>query len=189
MVVAASALIGARLLSSPPDPQAAAPPPPGAGPAMLAGRAPDISNLTPRQRFDRLYQRVMDAAGTGDTGTVLTFTRHAITAYAQLDSVDADARYHLAILYAQVGEFPPALALADSILMIAPSHLLGLLALGTVAELAGDRVSLERIRARFLNAWDAERQHGRAEYLDHPDVLEDFRRAAIAAGPPAPDRR
>src|SRR5512147_1927123 len=55
-----------------------------------AAAPPDISNMSPRERFDRLYNRVMQAAQSGDEATVSRVTPMALMAYAQLDSLDAD---------------------------------------------------------------------------------------------------
>lgn len=152
----------------------------------LTGRAPDISGLSPRQQFDRLYERVMAAAADGDTATMVRLSEHALQAYAQLDSLDADARYHAAILAAQIGGFPAALALADSILAADPNHLFGYLIRGTVANLAGDATALATAQTAFLRAWPSESARGRTEYLDHQTILDQFRQAATAASPGPP---
>lgn len=166
-------------------PDGAAPVPPAmAGPvAGLSGRAPDISNLSSRQQFDRLYDRVMAAATEGDTGTMVRLTDHALQVYAQLDSLDADARYHAAVLALQLGGADAALELADAILAEDPSHLFGFLIRGTVAELSGDTPALQAAQAAFLRAWPTESARQRAEYLDHQTVLDQFRQAASAAAP------
>ena len=87
-----------------------------------SGGAPDISQLTPRERFDRLFNRIMQAAEQGDTAQVRRFTPMALGAYAQLDSFDADARYHAAVLYLQTGDANAAAALADTILAQSPGE-------------------------------------------------------------------
>ncbi len=145
------------------------------------GPAPDISALSPRQRFDRLFDRVMVAAEQGDTATVLSFTDHAMFAYAQLDSLDADARYHMAILATQIGRYDAALSLADTILTTAPDHLFGFLIRGTVAEVIGDSALLREARDDFLSAWSRADASPRVEYEDHRPSLEDFRRSAEAS--------
>ena len=61
--------------------------------------------MTPRERFDRLFNRIMQAAEQGDSVEVERFTPMALGAYQQLDSRDADARYHAAVLHLQVGDF------------------------------------------------------------------------------------
>jgi hypothetical protein len=146
--------------------------------AGLAGPAPDISTLSPRQSFDRLFNRVMAAAEQGDSATVVRFTAHGLSAYGQLDSVDADARYHAAVLYAQVGQYPEALALADTILANDSGHLLGFLIRGTVAELQQDQSALATARQGFLAAWTRDSRRDRAEYLDHQAAIDEFRKAA-----------
>ena len=60
--------------------------------------------MSPRERFDRLYNRIMQAAESGDEATVTRFTPMALMAYAQLDSLDADARYHAALLELHTGD-------------------------------------------------------------------------------------
>jgi hypothetical protein len=70
---------------------AEASPPGGTGPA------PDISQMSPRERFDRLFNRIMSAAERRDSAEVGRFTPMALGAYAQLDRFDADARYHAAV--------------------------------------------------------------------------------------------
>jgi hypothetical protein len=149
-----------------------------AGPAPQAGPAPDISRMTPRERFDRLFNRIMEAAGRGDTVQVVRFTPMALGAYAQLDSVDADARYHAAVLHLQTGETASAVALADTILAQSPGHLLGYVVRGTAAELRGDTAALVRARREFLARFTGETAAGRPEYRDHAPVIEEFKRKA-----------
>ena len=120
--------------------------------AGAAGAAPDISQMTPRERFDRLFNRVMQAAEQGDTAQVERFTPMALGAYAQLDSINTDARYHAAVLQLQVGDAAGALALADTILARSPGHLFGYIVRGTPA---GSRATAPRPgagRPRFPGA-------------------------------------
>lgn len=144
----------------------------------LAGPAPDISRMTPRERFDRLFNRIMGAAEQGDSAQVLRFTPMALGAYAQLDRFDADARYHAAVLRLQAGDAAGALALADTILAETPGHLFGYVIRGTVAQSAGDRDALARARRDFAGRFPAESAAARPEYRDHAPVIEEFRREA-----------
>lgn len=150
------------------------------GNAAPAGAAPDISQLSPMERFIRLHDRIMTAAEAGDTATVYNFTPMALGAYAQLDTVTIDARYHAAILHAQIGQYPEALALADTILAQSPNNLFGFVVQGTVAELRRDTAALTRARQAFLKAFPQEIDRPRQEYLDHRTLLDQFR--ATAAG-------
>jgi hypothetical protein len=181
LVVLISLILGVRLVREGPLPQSAVPPPPDARAPGASGPAPDISGLTPRQQFERLYSRAMEAAARGDSAALLRLTDHALVAYARLDSVDADARYHAAVLYAHAGGYDRALALADTILLAHPGHLLTFLIRGTVAELRGDEAALRRAQQEFLAAWAEAERRPRVEYLDHRQVLDEFHRAASAA--------
>lgn len=178
-VAAVAALIYAVAGKSPPPP-----PPAAAAPAASGGAPPDLSAMTPRERFDRLFNRIMSAASNGDTATVVQFTPMGLTAYAQLDpaEVDADARYHAALLHAQVGEWKAAQALADTILQKNPGHLFGYLVRGEVATLTGDKAALARAHTEFLGHYDAEIRAKRPEYDDHEPVLSEFRKLAMEGG-------
>lgn len=149
------------------------------GPAGDPGAPPDISAMTPRERFDRLYNRVMSATEAGETGTLETFGPMALLAYGQLDSVDADARYHAALLRLHSGDAPGAAALADTILAQTPGHLFGLILRGTVARTTGDSVTLARAYTEVLRVWDAEMAAGRPEYAEHQRMLDTFHEAAL----------
>lgn len=150
----------------------------GAAPPAAAGTAPDISQMTPFERFIRLNDRIMAAAAQGDTGTVQTFLPMALAAYDQLPQADTDARYHAALLRAEAREFDAARALADTILAGDRTNLIGLALVGTLAELTGDRATLDRVRREFLAAWEAEIRKPNPEYVDHRDVLDAFRSGA-----------
>jgi hypothetical protein len=153
-----------------------------AGPGPVAeGEPPDISAMSPRERFDRLYNRIMRAAESGDEATVSRFTPMALMAYAQLPDIDADARYHAALLKVHTGDGAGARALGDTILRQAPNHLFGYMVRGTVARWQKDEKALARAYADFLLHHDAETKAGRSEYGEHSRALADFQAAALAA--------
>ena len=146
---------------------------PGGG--LPTGQAPDISSLSPAERFTRLYNRVMQAAANDDTTTVVNFTPMALGAYRQLESVSNDERYHAAVLNAQVGNMAAALALADTMLASVPNYLLAYVVRGEVARLQNDSLGLRQSRRDFSAAYNREIAARRAEYVDHKNVLDDFR--------------
>jgi hypothetical protein len=148
------------------------------------GLPPDISSMSPRERFNRLYNRVMQAAQSGDEASVSRFTPMALLAYAQLDTVDADARYHAALLQAHTGEIDAAGALADSILAGDPGHLFGYVVRGTVARFRKDQEALNQAYSAFLKRFDSEMKRGRPEYAEHRTSVDGFRRAALSAKTP-----
>jgi hypothetical protein len=148
---------------------------PGANPE---GRAPDISTMSPRERFDRLFNRIMQAAERGDPNEVRRFTPMALGAYEQLETTDVDARYHAAVIHLQTGNLPAALALADTILAEVPGHLFGFLVRGTAARLGNDAARQWRAERDFLAHYKSEMAAKRVEYLEHRPVLEEFKRAS-----------
>ncbi len=142
------------------------------------GPAPDISAMTPRQRFDRLFNRIMQAAERRDSAEVQRFTPMALGAYDQLDSRDADARYHAAVLHMQVGSLDAARALSDTILSESPHHLFGYVVRGEVAELEGADQPLAKARRDFLAQYPSQIATKRVEYLEHQPVLDEFKTKA-----------
>jgi hypothetical protein len=163
------------------DPRERSPAQPPAGDAPQ-GRAPDISAMTPRERFDRLFNRIMQAGERRDSLEVRRFTPMALGAYQQLDDRDIDAKYHAAVLHIGVGDFAPAYALADSIIGESPHHLFGYIIRGTSAGLQGDAAARRRAEQEFLRNYQAEMAAKRVEYLEHRPVIEEFREEAESAG-------
>jgi hypothetical protein len=153
----------------------------GAG-GLAGGVPPDISRMTPRERFDRLFNRVMQAGERGDTAQVVRFTPMALAAYGQLDSIDADARYHAAVLRMQIGDVPGALALADTILARSPGHLFGYVIRGTVASLQNDTARRQQAERDFRAHFAAESAAGRPEYQEHQPVIDEFKQGAASSG-------
>lgn len=146
-----------------------------------AGPAPDISQMSPRERFDRLFSRVMEAGASQDSATVVDFTPMALGAYSQLDRFDDAARYRAALIRIQVGEFAGAKALADTILVETPYHLLGLVIRGSVASFQGDAEMLDTTYRDYLSHYDEQLGSGRPEYSSEQAVIDSFREAALAA--------
>jgi len=146
----------------------------------LATRAPDISQMTPRERFDRLFDRVMGAAERGDSTTVTQFSPMALGAYEMLDQFDADARYHAAMIHLVNGEMDAARALADTIHKETPNHLFGFLIRGEAADRANDLTALNASYRDFLSHYDTQIGADRIEYREHQRALDDFRTRARA---------
>lgn len=183
VAMAIAVVAGAVFLAQRSEPaQAAAPPaaasPPGSA-AVPAGAAPDISQLTPAERFDRLYRRVMQGAGAGDT-LAATFAPMALAAFEMLDSVDADTRYHAALIKLHMGDADGAAAFGDSILARDSSHLLGYVAKGMALRWQRDTDELPRVYAAFRRIAPGELARGRPEYAEHRMILGEFLEAAQA---------
>jgi hypothetical protein len=159
---------------------------PGAQPVQAAAAQPaeampsaaDLAAMTPKDRFDRLYNRVMRAAESGDMATVEQFAPMAKMAYAQLDAVDADARYHMAMLDLHTGSVPEAKAVADTLLMKDPGHLFGYMLLASIARFSKDDKAQAAARKGFLDHYDAEMKKNRPEYSEHQRAVDDFKAAS-----------
>jgi len=150
-------------------------------PSGLSTRAPDISAMSPRERFDRLFDRVIRAAEGGDSVTAQQFAPMALGAYGMLDSVDVDLRFHAALIDLAVGNFGVALARADTILAKSPGHLFAYVIRGEAADRQNRAEALSRSYRDFLAHNDAEIRAGRPEYAEHRPILDDFRTRAMAA--------
>lgn len=159
---------------------------PGAGaPASGTGAAPDISQMSPRERADRLFNRVMQANSTGDTAQAKTFVPMAIAAYGMLPERSSDDHYHVAALQIVAGDPVAARAHADTVLQANPKHLLALFT-AAEAEQARDNGQVARqLLDRFLAAYPEESvRQDVPEYRDHAQALPIMREAAqrIAGG-------
>ena len=145
-----------------------------------AARAPDISRMTPRERFDRLWERVMRAVENQSSDTVLMFAPMALGAYSQLEAVDIDARFHAALIHLAVGEWREARALADTIAATQNTHLFAFVIRGNAAEQQNDSAARSQAFSDFLANYANEMKANRKEYADHKPVIDDFAARARA---------
>src|SRR5438094_55527 len=99
---------------------------------------PDISQMSPEQRATRLYNRVMSLHSQGQADSADFFLPMALQAYAMLPALDVDARYHMGVLYLTAGNAAAALAQADTIRRVAPTHLFGFMLRARALELTHD---------------------------------------------------
>ena len=152
---------------------------PGGGAASPESAAPDISQMSPRQRADRLFDRVMRASSAGDTAQARTFVPMAIAAYGLLPERSSDDHYHVAALQMVAGDPAAARAHADTVLQGNPNHLLALFT-AAEAEQARDNEQVARgLLDRFLTAYPAESvRRDVPEYQDHAQALPIMREAA-----------
>ncbi|HSB55696.1 MAG TPA: zinc ribbon domain-containing protein [Gemmatimonadales bacterium] len=144
--------------------------------ARPQGSPPDISQMSPRERFLRLHDRVMNAQEQGDTATAQRFAPMAISAYGMLDATDIDARYHAGALYILTRAYPQALALADTIQAEAKNNLMADLLRIEVAQARKDAAAEARARKAFLANFDDQVGLKRPEYEEHKAMLDDLRK-------------
>lgn len=178
-------IVGQNIGRSRPGAAAAAAGPVAAG----EGRAPDISQMSPAERADRLFQRVMTYVSEGKSDSVAFFAPMAIQSQLALAPLDAHRRYDLGLLGMVSGDGAMARAQADTILKEAPDHLLGLILAMRSAGMVGDRAARERFAKHLTDVADRERAKRLTEYLDHdPDITAALREATnpSIAGPVGP---
>jgi hypothetical protein len=142
-----------------------------APPAATGARAVDISSLTPQQRADRLFDRMMILVTEGKSDSVQFFAPMAIQSFEALAPLDAHQRYDLGLIGVVSGDGALARAQADTILRAQPSHLLGLILAMRAAGLSGDTAARDQFFKRLNAALVSERAKGLPEYTDHgPDI-------------------
>lgn len=152
--------------------------------AAAPGRAPDISQMSPTERADRLFQRVMEYVAAGKTDSVQFFAPMAIQSQLALAPLDAHRRYDLGLLGMVSGDATMARAQADTILAAQPDHLLGLILAMRSAGMQLDSAARGRFASRLIQVVDRERGKGLPEYTDHdPDISAAIREAGNPVGP------
>ena len=142
------------------------------------GTPPDLSKMSPREAFDRLFTRVMTASENGDTAQANRFTPMAIMAYGNLPEVDADARYDVALIKLHAGDFNGARALADTIRSQDPRHLFGFVLQAAIGQFTQKPNDVTAAYKGFLAVADEELKTNRPEYAAHRGMLDSFRQAA-----------
>jgi zinc-ribbon domain len=144
--------------------------------AVMSGRpdpAPDISQLSPDERVDRLFNRVMTAASAGKMDSVAFFAPMAVTSFQALEPLSAHRRYDLGLIHLVSGDAAQSLAQAELILAEQPKHLLGLALAMRSAGAGNDDAARKRFATRFLESLQSERARALQEYVDHAtDITE-----------------
>ena len=127
--------------------------------------------MSPEERADRLFNRVMLLDREGKSDSVLFFAPMAIEAYRLLAPLTLDQRYDMGRIAEVAGALPLASAQADTILLENPNHLLGLV-LGTrVATLSKDAAARRRYETKLLEVEKSEVAKKLPEYSRHQDDI------------------
>jgi hypothetical protein len=132
-----------------------------------AVRAPDISSMSPEERADRLFNRVMGLSSEGKADSAAFFGPMALAALEALTPLNAHQRYDIGLVALVTGDVSRATAQSDTILTQRPTHLLGLVLAGRAADARGDAAASSNFRRRLLAAESAERKSALPEYTDH----------------------
>ncbi len=139
---------------------------PGPVAGAFAG-APDISSMSPTERADRLFNRVMQYWSEGKTDSATFFAPMALAAFEGISPLTAHVRYDLGLVALVAGDIGKAAAQSDTILLERPNHLLGLALAIRVADARSDSVAARGFRDRLVRFEGTERAAGLQEYVDH----------------------
>lgn len=140
-------------------------------PGVAPVRGPDISQLSPQERAERLFNRVMSLNSQGKTDSVQFFAPMALEAYRLLTPINADQRYDMGRIAEVAGALPLAKAQADTILQQNSTHLLGLILGARIATLTSDDKARKSFETRLLAAFAPESAKRLPEYQRHEDDI------------------
>jgi hypothetical protein len=144
-------------------------------------RGPDLSTMSPRERADRLFNRVMSYQERGVTDSMQFFADMGIRAFQMLPSLDNDARYDMGRIAEAAGNAALAKAQSDTILQSSPTHLLGLALAARAARLTSSPAVARAYDRRLLAAETAERRKSLPEYERHAVDIDEALRVARQA--------
>jgi len=145
---------------------------PAGAPAGGMPRAPDISQMSPGERAERLYDRIMTEHEAGNEANVRAFMPMALAAYEMIAPLNLDQHYDVGRIAFVGGDTALARAEADTILTSRPTHLLGLILGAQAARMAGNETRAREFDQRFVAALPKERNAGLAEYLLHKNDID-----------------
>jgi tetratricopeptide (TPR) repeat protein len=128
--------------------------------------------MSPAERADRLYDRVMRLHAEGKDDSVRFFSPMILQAYQMLGPLDADHHYDLGRIGEVLGLADLAKAEADTILQTQPTHLLGLTLAARAATLDKQPTQARDYYKRLLTAEPAERKKALPEYARHRDDID-----------------
>lgn len=181
--LAAGALIGVLAMrgsgggGASPTPQSA---PFAAGGGANGLAAPDISQMSPEERAQRLFDRVMRLDESGKTDSVRFFLPMALGAYEQLPALSLDAHFDVGLLKLAGGDAAGALAQADTIRRQIPTHLFADILRARALETQSDTRGARAAYQSFLKNEASERARRRPEYADRATLLDAFHGDALS---------
>ena len=138
--------------------------------------------MSPQERADRLYDRVMRLSEEGKRDSVDFFAPMVVAAYRMLGPLDADAHYDLGRIGEVTGAEGLARAEADTILRAQPNHLLGLTLAARVAVDEHRTADARSYYRRLVAAAPAERAKRLPEYQRHQHDIDEALAAAKKMG-------
>ncbi|HTH64962.1 MAG TPA: zinc ribbon domain-containing protein [Gemmatimonadales bacterium] len=154
---------------------------PFAGGAPATGiAAPDISQMSPEERAQRLFDRVMRLDEAGKSDSVRFFLPMALGAYEQLPALSLDAHFDVGLLKLAGGDAAGALAQADTIRRQITTHLFADILRARALEAQNDARGARVAYQDFLKNEASERARRRPEYADRSNLLDAFHGDAVS---------
>lgn len=147
----------------------------GGGPSAI-----DISQMSPEERAQRLFDRVMRLQEEGKQDSVQFFLPMAIGSYQQLPAMSLDSHFDIGLLQLVGGDASAALSEADSIRKQAPTHLFIFILRARAAQATKDTRAMTQAYKDFLKNETAERARKRPEYDEHARILDGFHAEATS---------
>jgi len=141
--------------------------------------APDISQMSPEERAQRLFDRVMRLDEAGKSDSVQFFLPMALGAYQQLPALSLDAHFDVGLLKLAGGDAAGALAEADTIHRETPTHLFADLLRARAFEAQRNTRGARAAYQSFLKNEASERARRRPEYADRSGLLDAFHSEAV----------
>jgi hypothetical protein len=127
----------------------------------------DLNSMSPQERADRLFNRVMAYASEGKADSAAIFAPMALQSFEMLGQLNVHARYDVGLVATVAGELGRAKAQADTILKQNANDLLGLTLAMRVAESSQNSAAARDYGKRLIAAESAEKKTGREEYTAH----------------------
>ncbi|MHB1312667.1 MAG: double zinc ribbon domain-containing protein [Gemmatimonadaceae bacterium] len=152
-----------------------APVAPFAGSAPAGGGMPsaaDIASMSPEEKADRLFNRIMMYASEGKRDSAAIFAPMAFQSYEMIGTLGAHQHFDLGLIAIAVGDATRARSEADAILKKNPTDLLGLTLAIRSAELARNDAARAGFEKRLISAEPTERKNTRQDYVDHGNDID-----------------
>jgi tetratricopeptide (TPR) repeat protein len=141
---------------------------------------PSLSQASPRQSADQLFNRVMTASDNGDAATIEQFLPLALSAYEAARPLDMDGLFHVALLQRTGNDLEASFATAQEMLQIEPNHILGLNVAAQAAAAMGRDEEAAGYYREVLENLDTEMARPLFEYETHSRYFEVTRQEALA---------
>ncbi len=137
----------------------------------------DLTQMSPREAADRLFDRVMRTISAGDTAGAMGFQPMAVQAFQVAEPLDLDGIFHMALLQ-QLSDPAATLATAKRMLEAEPDHVLGLGMAGEASAAMGDQAAATEYFEHLLEVYDVQSARNLPEYDGHRNVMVQMKATA-----------